>query len=42
MLIRDISLVAFFDPHFGQGGAGAVELVRNSSKRSSHFSQRYS
>jgi hypothetical protein len=29
-------------PHLGHGGAGFVELERNSSKRSWHCSQRYS
>jgi hypothetical protein len=42
VLILDISLVTFFEPHFGQGGTGFVELVRNSSKRSSQSPHRYS
>ena len=42
MLICDSSRDTFSEPHFGHGGAGFVELVRNSSKRASHASQRYS
>jgi hypothetical protein len=34
--------VTFFAPHFGHGGGGLVERVRNSSNRSSQASQRYS
>jgi hypothetical protein len=40
--ILDISRVTFSDPHFGHGGAGFVELDRNSSKRSSQSPHRYS
>ena len=42
MLIFESSRVGFSAPHFGHGGAGFVELERNSSKRSWHRSQRYS
>jgi len=42
VLIRDISFSTTVAPHLGQGGAGFVELMRNSSKRSSHFLHRYS
>ena len=40
--IVDSSLVTFFEPHFGQGGAGFVELERYSSKRCSQSPHRYS
>ncbi|HEY6604749.1 MAG TPA: hypothetical protein VIZ44_00255 [Gaiellaceae bacterium] len=42
VLILDISLATFSEPHFGQGGAGFVELERNSSNRSSQSPHRYS
>ena len=42
VLIRENRRVTFLLPHFGHGGAGLVESERNSSNRSSHFSQRYS
>lgn len=42
MLIDEMSLVTFFAPHLGQGGDGLSEVERYSSKRSSHFSHRYS
>ena len=42
VLIVDQSRSTFLPPHFGQGGAGFVEVERYSSKRSSHFVHRYS
>ncbi len=42
VLMRDISLVTFVDPQRGHGGAGFVDVDRNSSKRCSHPWQRYS
>ena len=42
VLMRDINRSTAFAPHLGQGGAGVVELMRSSSKRSSHFLHRYS
>jgi uncharacterized protein YceH (UPF0502 family) len=42
VLMRDISRSTAFAPHLGQAGTGFVELMRNSSKRSSHFLHRYS
>lgn len=42
VLMLDQRRSTFFAPHFGQGGAGFVELDRYSSKRSSHFVHRYS
>ena len=42
VLIRESSRSTFFAPHLGQGGAGFVEIDRNSSNRSSHFVHRYS
>ena len=42
MLIVDHSRSTAFEPHFGHGGFGFVEVLRYSSKRSSHFLHRYS
>jgi hypothetical protein len=41
-LIRDHKRSTDFDLHFGQGGAGFVEVERYSSNSSSHFLHRYS
>ena len=40
--IRDISRSILSDAHLGQGGVGLVEAAKNSSKRFSHDSHRYS
>jgi hypothetical protein len=40
--MRERTRVGSGAPHFGHGGAGFVEDERYSSKRSSHFSHRYS
>lgn len=42
MLICENTRSTSLEPHFGQGGDGFVEIERNSSKRTRHFSQRYS
>ena len=42
MLIVESSRSTFVPPHFGQGGAGLVDVVRNSSYRSPQASHRYS
>ena len=42
MLIVDSHRETCFDPHFGHGGAGFVDVERYSSKRSWHCSHRYS
>ena len=42
MLIRESSRSTFASPHFGQGGAGFVEVERSSSNFSPHPSHRYS
>ena len=42
MLMREIFRSTFSDPHFGHGGAGFVDRLRNSSKRSEHSVHSYS
>ncbi len=42
VLIRESSRSTFASPHFGQGGAGFVEVERSSSNFSPHPSHRYS
>ena len=42
VLMRDHRRSTDFDLHFGQGGAGFVDVERYSSYRSPHASQRYS
>ena len=42
VLICESSRVTSVEPHFGHGGSGLSDVVRNSSNRSWHASHRYS
>ena len=42
VLMRDSFRSTFAEPHFGHGGAGLVDIVRYSSKRSAQALHSYS